>query len=311
MIAVVALHDAGDLAGFERLHGVLERLDHLALTEDIAVGIALQPAVLAVGLHQLVELRLQLRRVADRLELREQLLGLRALLGLLVVREDLAGGHVLRQQQDVLGAHQAVVGGVLGQLALGGGVLAAVGAQTGLHVAVHHADLAQLEHQVVGQAHGLQIILIGLLAAELLLRLGALLVVVGLVLGGELIPGRRGLRRHDAVDDGGVLGLALDVLVHGGPAVPVDAGRPIDRAAHRTVVRGDVVRVLGHPEEIVARGDVVPVHLEEDRRAGVAHDLLHRVVAAPAAGQHARQQHRAERDRQAPAHDSFHFVVLL
>ena len=263
VVAELTLHDAAELTRLQGAGGGLEGLDHLTGGENVAVRAALQAGVLAVGLHELVELALQLGGVGDGLELLEQVVGLGLLLGLFGVGEVFPGGHVLGQQEDVLGHQQVVVLGVLGQVLGGGGVLLAVQEHPVDHVAVNEADGAEVLKALVGDAHALEILGIGVLAAQLLLGGGQVFLIGGLVLAGVAVPLFLALGLDHAVHGGVVLGGCFDLVSDGLVAVFVDLGVPEAGLAVVTLHHAGAgvggVGLLGQPEEVLLGGHVLAV----------------------------------------------------
>ena len=176
MIAIVALHHVADLALLQGQGGLLKLGDHGPLAGGIAVGVGGQTGVLAVLVHQFIE---QGDGVVRGPQLLEQLVGLGLLLGDgLVVQGGIAGGavvvghglgHVLGQQQDVLGP-------IIAQLVLGiglhlgvGGI--ALGALAEILVLKQLAGLAGLIHLLIqggGQHLHPEIVVLQRLAAQLL-----------------------------------------------------------------------------------------------------------------------------------------------
>ena len=169
MVAVVALHDLADLALAERGGGALKLLDHLAGAEGVALRVARAAGVLAVLVGEL-------RKVSSKvvagvgvdlcLELLRQCLFLR--LGLLI--QLLPRCHVAREQQDVVGGHVALLGGIGDQLLVGSIEAAALGRR----------QLLERTVEVVRAAHPV----IGLLAQTQLGELGAVALLAAEALDG-------------------------------------------------------------------------------------------------------------------------------
>ena len=93
MVAVAALDELGNLVLSQSLRAVVELGDHLTLGEGIAVRVVGQAGILAVLVHQRVEVLACVDAVED---------GLRFLLRFLIGALGLAGSRVNGRDQDVL-----------------------------------------------------------------------------------------------------------------------------------------------------------------------------------------------------------------
>ena len=167
MVAVVALHDLADLALAERGGSTLKLLDHLAGAEGVALRVARAAGVLAVLVGKLGEVADQIvARVSVQLGL--ELLRQRLLLRLGLVVQLLIGGHIAREQQDVVGGHVALLGGIGDQLLVGSIEAAALGRRQLLERTV---EVVRAAHPVIGLLTQTQLGELGavaLLAAEAL-----------------------------------------------------------------------------------------------------------------------------------------------
>ena len=167
MVAVVALHDLADLALAERGGGTLKLLDHLAGAEGVALRVARAAGVLAVLVGKLGEVADQIvARVSVQLGL--DLLRQRLLLRLGLLIQLLPRCHVAREQQDVVGGHVALLGGIGNQLLVGGVKAAALGRRQLLERTV---EVVRAAHPVIGLLAQTQLGELGavaLLAAEAL-----------------------------------------------------------------------------------------------------------------------------------------------
>ena len=210
----------------------------------------------------------------------------------------------------MLGHQQVLVLGVLGQVLGGGGVLLAVLEHPVDHVAVNEADRAEVLKALVGDAHALEVLGVGVLAAQLLLGGGQVLLVRGFVLAGVGVALFLALGLDHAVHGGVVLGGCFDLVSDGLVAVFVDLGVPEAGLAvvalHHAGVGVGGVGLLGQPEEVLLGGYVLAVDGEQDRGALVAHDVLHGIIVAAAAAEQAGGHDHRQRDAQAAADEMFH-----
>ena len=93
MVAVLALNQAGNFAFLQSLGSVVELVYHLTLGEGVAVRVVGQAGILAVLVHQRVEVLACVDAVED---------GLRFLLRFLIGALGLAGSRINGRDEDVL-----------------------------------------------------------------------------------------------------------------------------------------------------------------------------------------------------------------
>ena len=195
MVAVVALHDLADLALAERGGSTLKLLDHLAGAEGVALRVARAAGVLAVLVGKLGEVANQIvARVSVQLGL--ELLCQRLFLRLGLVVQFLIGGHIAREQQNVVGGHVALLGGIGDQLLVGGVKAAALGRR----------QLLESTVKIVRAAHPV----IGLLAQTQLGELGAVALLAAEALDGLRAFGLQLAERSFVKDDVVLLRQLLD-----------------------------------------------------------------------------------------------------
>ena len=259
MVAVGGLHDAGDLPGLQGQGRLLKGGHHLAHGGGVAVRVGLQAAVLAVGLHQLVELGGEVLRPLELgQQVLRQLLLLRHLLrgqgGVGVAAVLLLGGlraHVHGEEEDVLG-----LVGVAVQHLVGGG-----GEQGVPHVVVIGAGEEQVLHGFIGQAEGVLHQLVVLLAVLLHLVPGGL----DLGVGGQAAQLRRLLPQDGVV--GGDVGRAVRHHVGVG-ALLIGVGLVGELEAEHPVLGQEVVAAHTHPVQGQIRADLVVPHRQQGVGAG-------------------------------------------
>ena len=312
MEAVVALHDVADLAVVQGPGALLEGLHHLAAGKDVAVGVGFQAGVLAVLVHEFIELGLQLCRVGDGLELGQQVLGGGPLLVDLLLGQGLLGGLVHGEQEDVLGGQVVVLVGVGPQVLRGGGQVGALPVHAVGHVLVDVGDGAHVLKPFPGQAHALQPGLEDLVAAHLLHLGRKALLEVGLVLVGVGVAPLFPVGGDHIIQDGVLLGGLLHALSGGGAVVEVhvpDALVPL-HVAHRGEVGAGLVGVLGQPEEVLLGGDIAAVDGKHHGGTGVAHHFLDGVFRAAAAAEQPGRQGEGHGRPQGAANPILHAISI-
>ena len=264
VVAVVALHDAADLAGLEGEGGVLELLDKIgALIDEIALALT-AALVLAVFIGKLGEERLQLRRVRF-LELGKELFGLGLLLRGLLLAQGLVGFLVLGHQQDVVYIGVVLAGGLV---EIASRVL---GQRQQMLVVV--AGGGHPVKVLLGDAHFPQVVHKVLLASQLVGVGGPVLLDGGLVLIGEgdLVCLRHIL--HYQVGQGAALGLLPGDLGQGCAlqlAVPLQGAVLVDDLAvlaaavhvHHADLGLHIAAGGGQPVEVQPHGDGPAVGLQ-------------------------------------------------